>query len=144
MTTAERVERWRLENPEKYKAQWQRHNRSEKRRKWLSDNRERLNAYGKKWRLDNRQRLLPKKRADNLRSKYGIDEVWYTRQLAKQDNACAICQRQLKRKLSVDHNHLTGLLRGLLCVVCNTKLGVLEDSDFITKANVYLQEYDTK
>ena len=47
-----------------------------------------------------------------------------------QGGVCALCQRArgLSRRLSVDHDHETGLVRGLLCNTCNKFLGHLRDS----------------
>lgn len=64
----------------------------------------------------------------------------------RQGNVCAICGKPetVKRKgttkrLSIDHNHKTGEIRGLLCSRCNMKLGVLENVEFVEKANLYLK-----
>src|SRR5438552_1390720 len=48
----------------------------------------------------------------------------YERRLKEQGGGCAICSRPPKRnkRLCVDHNHRTGLVRGLLCSVCNGRL----------------------
>lgn len=48
--------------------------------------------------------------------------TWNTYEEVKrlQDNKCAICERNsLWGELQVDHDHRTGLFRGLLCVDCN-------------------------
>src|SRR5262245_11939341 len=48
--------------------------------------------------------------------KYGITEDDYQRMLTEQRGVCAICQRhQRYQRLSIDHNHRTGKVRGLLC-----------------------------
>lgn len=51
----------------------------------------------------------------------GITPEEYYEQLEKQNNVCDICKKPNKngKKLSVDHDHMTGLLRGLLCSDCN-------------------------
>lgn len=80
-----------------------------------------------------------------LKHKYGITAADYQRMFEKQNGCCAICgkietshnQWGLKR-LAVDHDHETGRVRGLLCSNCNTRLGHLEDIEFITKARIYL------
>jgi hypothetical protein len=64
----------------------------------------------------------------------------------KQEGQCAICHKQLERKLSRslarDHNHQTGNKRGLLCNRCNIGLSYVEDLDFVEKAKSYLRDYD--
>lgn len=56
----------------------------------------------------------------------------------EQADACAICGKHAVQ-LVVDHDHHTGLIRGLLCVTCNTGLGKLGDSpDMLRRALAYL------
>ena len=44
-----------------------------------------------------------------------------------QNGRCALCH-QLGRPLHVDHDHETGVVRGLICCGCNTALGRHGDS----------------
>jgi len=55
---------------------------------------------------------------------YGITDEQYQALLTKQDNKCAICRSE--NKLSVDHNHITKQIRGLICLKCNTAIGFLQ------------------
>ena len=83
------------------------------------------------------------RRKYNLQSKYGITPEDYKRMLVAQDNKCAICgrsQEEFKKKFSVDHNHETGAVRGLLCIPCNIKLAALDNKEFLRKATIYLQK----
>jgi Recombination endonuclease VII len=59
--------------------------------------------------------------------RYGITPAEYDALLAKQNGACAICRRRPKGRLCVDHCHVTGMVRGLLCKECNGALGYLKD-----------------
>lgn len=70
-------------------------------------------------------------KADGLLKKYGMSITEYETQLKKQNGVCSICNRTNKdgRKLSIDHNHLTGQIRGLLCGKCNMGLGLLHGDD---------------
>lgn len=43
-----------------------------------------------------------------------------------QKGKCAICGHKLK-KANIDHCHVTGLVRGLLCAACNRALGRFRD-----------------
>jgi len=60
---------------------------------------------------------------------YGLQPGQYGKLYIHQDKVCAICRRAngKTRKLSVDHDHKTGLVRGLLCRPCNDILGHLRD-----------------
>lgn len=60
-------------------------------------------------------------RAGHLRRTYGITEEQYALILKHQGGVCAICKKPPKedKNLQVDHDHKTGLLRGLLCWSCN-------------------------
>lgn len=68
-------------------------------------------------------------------AKYGMTLEEYESRAAKQNNLCAVCQkpetrtfRGKVRHLSVDHDHATGLVRGIICDNCNTTLGRVNDS----------------
>lgn len=60
---------------------------------------------------------------------YGLKPGQYEQLYAAQGGVCYICQRATgrTRKLSVDHNHETGYVRGLLCRPCNNFIGHLRD-----------------
>lgn len=88
----------------------------------------------KNWRRNNPDRNKIMLRRLNLK-KYGLTVEGYNEMLSKQNGVCAICGREeyVKRKgvvipLSVDHNHKTGKIRGLLCYDCNHGLGKFRDS----------------
>ena len=60
----------------------------------------------------------------------------------EQEYNCAICGKKEKnRKLSLDHNHTTGHIRGLLCQSCNFILGAAKDNPYILRIAA---EYLTK
>lgn len=72
---------------------------------------------------------------------YGISDANYAALLSQQGGCCAICRQPPgERSLAVDHDHLTGRIRGLLCGLCNTALGLLRDNpDLIDRASAYLR-----
>lgn len=49
----------------------------------------------------------------------------YQRELKTQKGKCKICEKRMI-KPQVDHCHLTGKYRALLCALCNNQLGVYE------------------
>ena len=65
----------------------------------------------------------------NLKALYGISLPLYEELLRQQDGLCAICARppRGKRPLDVDHDHVSGRVRGLLCGNCNRAIGVLDE-----------------
>lgn len=77
-----------------------------------------------------------------IEATYGITEDQYADILAVQDGRCYICQRATgaRRRLAVDHDHVSGEVRGLLCKPCNRDvLGHLRDStDALFRAIEYL------
>lgn len=83
-------------------------------------------------------------RGERLERQYSISEATYEAIFQKQDGKCAICHcRQHYQRLAVDHDHKTGMVRGLLCTNCNRGLGRFFDSAlrlnnaaaYITRAN---------
>lgn len=91
-----------------------------------------------------RRYTTEKSRASTLRCVYGMTSLDYQRLLDKQGGVCAICGRTgtdaTRTALSVDHNHSTGKIRGLLCGPCNRALGMLQDSpELLRKAAAYVE-----
>lgn len=70
-------------------------------------------------------------RERNLKTLYGITHNDYLNMLEAQKGRCAICGTDTpggKGTFHVDHCHLTGKVRGLLCGNCNRGIGYLKDS----------------
>ena len=60
--------------------------------------------------------------------KYGLSVEQYDRILEAQGGVCAICLKAPKKqRLNVDHDHKTGVVRGLLCFRCNYGIGWFQD-----------------
>ncbi len=72
----------------------------------------------------------------------------YNKLLELQANKCQICQKEIKtaakptpNRACIDHDHLTGQIRGLLCHTCNLGLGFFQDNPtFLRHAYTYLEE----
>lgn len=109
---------WRLNNPEKAKANRRRHY------------------------LENKEKSLTYSTEYNLKKKYNLTVDEYTTLLKAQKGVCAICGEECTRRLAVDHNHTTGKVRGLLCNNCNRGIGHLQDnSNLLKKAAEYIDHH---
>lgn len=70
-----------------------------------------------------------KRRAAFLRDAFKITQAEWDKILTHQRGVCFACGRpSVKKRLSTDHSHETGLLRGLLCHACNALLGKIENN----------------
>jgi hypothetical protein len=84
------------------------------------------------------------RRNARLVATYGITLEQYNQMLQDQHDACAICERPPApgRVLVVDHNHITGAVRALLCSECNTGIGLLgDDTTILAAAITYLNAH---
>jgi hypothetical protein len=87
-----------------------------------------------------------------LRKRFGITLAQYNELLEDQGGVCAICaqpETAIRQgrvlPLSVDHNHRTGALRGLLCTACNIGIGSLAESEErLDAAKAYLQKWKAR
>jgi len=98
----------------------------------------------RRWVLNN-----PAKVKDSMLQRvHGINLQTYNELFKLQNGRCSICdkhQTELNRSLAVDHSHMTGKVRGLLCSKCNTGIGQFNESILVmTKAQEYLKKHDNK
>ncbi len=87
------------------------------------------------------ERYRSSRKNNSLMMLYNISLEKYTTILKSQDGKCAICSGTSgKRSLSVDHNHNSGQIRGLLCDNCNHGLGKFQDNkELLMEAIRYLE-----
>lgn len=136
---AENARRFRAKNKEKVKAA---------KRRYYERNKAQVNARADKWR-----RLNPERRREitlawrrrnpesckdaQIRCAYGIGLAEYRQMISDQDGKCLICEK--RKKLTIDHCHETGVVRGLLCFGCNSAIGKLGDTAAtVARAVAYL------
>lgn len=107
----------------------------------------RVAANKKRWKS-----LSPERRAEYARKgAFGLESKDFQALLASQDGLCAICRKPETtvsngkvRALSVDHDHATGRIRGLLCQRCNLAIGNLDDSPDRARAVAHYLEESSK
>lgn len=75
------------------------------------------------------ERSKKRRKKNGLLLKFGINYDQYEAIKSDQNGVCCICQQvdHCGRDLAVDHNHVSGKIRGLLCTDCNTALGLFKD-----------------
>jgi hypothetical protein len=115
-------------------------------RNWNKRNVQKKRDSGKKWRDANPDFV----RNHHLKQSYGITLEQYNQMFKNQNGVCAICgnpetkiDKQLNklRVLSVDHNHTTGQIRGLLCDRCNLGIAFFKDNaEILNRASKYLNK----
>ena len=102
------------------------------------------------WRREHHARALAYEhktgRGRNLRRRYGVSEEQYADMLKLQDERCAICNASEpghgQVNFAVDHDHITGCVRSLLCHRCNLMLGAANDSEeLLSLAVKYLHRH---
>jgi hypothetical protein len=120
----------------------------EQRRKWNEASKrylrtEKGNARRRAWRAKNPE-------AEKwywMERQYGLTHEAYLNLVKVQEGCCGLCRKPLVfegKNVFVDHNHQTGAVRGLLCLHCNTALGLLdEDTDRLRDAILYLEKPGT-
>ncbi len=107
-------------------------------------------ARAKKWR-ENHPEVLKQWRqkqgrlytqGSHLLNRYGITKQEYANMLERQHYRCLGCQQDISKNATVDHNHTTGVVRGILCQTCNFALGsAKEDRATLRRLTAYL-DYD--
>lgn len=132
---------WRLKHKEKLKAQ---------KREWYlkGDNRERTCARLKANRstLEGRARIaLRNSKRQALQGKYTpiLATVEQIVHLLSTQTTCQCCGREgtEKRKLCIDHDHITGAIRGMLCDGCNS---IAQDKERVERVLQYIKNHDTQ
>lgn len=82
-------------------------------------------------------------RRDRLRTKFKLTPQEYDVLLESQGGVCAICKQPNPNEtfMPVDHDHVTGKVRGILCPNCNNGLGRFKDDvDRLSNAIDYLKD----
>lgn len=92
-----------------------------------------------------RDSLTPSEK--KLKHRYGITLDDYYEMLDLQGNSCAICYEKAPQGRGngfvVDHCHVSGKVRGILCHKCNTAIGLLQEHPEVFESAVdYLLKED--
>ncbi len=107
--------------------------------RWQRDNREKYQAKQRAYAESGKKKVADRK--SHLKRKYGITPEDFHALLASQGGGCAICGKPDVDH--VDHDHVTGRVRGILCFRCNVAIGQMDDDcDRLAAAMAYLDRDD--
>lgn len=118
-----------------------------------------LGKFTKEWKIKNKEKYSLQRKEywkstsyelrlkQHLKKNFNLSLEDYSRILKEQGDVCKICGLKERRKgvfrLSVDHCHKTGIIRGLLCSRCNAALGhVNDDTRILESMIIYLKLYE--
>lgn len=142
----EQQREWRAKNPEKV--------REYDKQKWAKKKGDTSYLqYQKEYRETHREELNARQRVRNIENR--ADYLWdeyslaiddFIQMLESQQNSCAICGDKFKPEgtvqWNVDHDHISGKVRGILCNSCNRAIGYFKDDpDRCEKAALYLKNH---
>lgn len=125
-----------------YKKQHQKNNQikyNEYARKYRKNNPEKSKDSQRRYRENHADKILN----SSFKHRFNITLDDYNKMLTDQNGVCAICGETNKTgaRLAVDHNHITGEIRGLLCMKCNVAVGKWgEDMQLFEKTLSYLKK----
>lgn len=120
---------YRAEHPEWVKAS---------NKKYYAEHSEKEKTRNRQYRAEHPVEVKACKRRYRLKRNFGLTPTDYDQMEREQNGCCKICGKQVK--LHVDHDHVTGTVRGLLCHQCNTVLGLVGESRMtLRKMATYLQ-----
>ena len=107
--------------------------------KWQRENRDRYLAGQRAYKESGRKAVSDRK--SHLKRKYGLTPEEFEELLTAQGDGCAICGKP--NPDNVDHDHVTGRVRGILCWNCNVGVGQFEDDvERLVAATIYLDRDD--
>lgn len=123
---------------------------------YYQENKKRQQAWTKQDRKDHPERYVQYSRnrysskkveitTERLAKAFNMTVEQYNQMFIDCNNLCEICNKPEKmivlgipKRLCVDHNHTTGMVRGILCGTCNLQIGMIqEDIERIKQGNSY-------
>lgn len=98
----------------------------EEKRLYYQNNKDEIKARTNAYYHDNTEAVINYR----LQKKYGIAKGEYDRMLEAQNGRCAICKAlPEKKRFAVDHDHVTGAIRKILCSKCNVMIGLCDENE---------------
>jgi Recombination endonuclease VII len=152
------VRKYNEDNADKRKAQRKKHYEENKEsiteanKKYVEANKDKVKEYHAEYYRNNKFYFLESTRKSRLKRAYGLSPEQFQVRLDEQTRKCPICGNSEPNAMGtwhVDHDHSCcpgketcgQCVRGLLCGRCNVKLGVLEQTEWVAKAQTYLSHH---
>jgi hypothetical protein len=111
----------------------------ERSREWARENVVRASSQVQAWRAAHPEKAVEMDLKVRLK-RYALTIQQFRSLYTLQKGLCAICSVLLPRRFDIDHDHETGVVRGLLCHPCNIGLGGFKDNqDTLFSAIQYLK-----
>lgn len=100
------------------------------RKKWRDAHPGHNRSNHKAWRDRNREHVNRESKLADMRRRYGMSPTDVEAMSIAQKGLCAACggPPDDQRPLMIDHDHITGAVRGMLCNSCNLTLGRSRES----------------
>lgn len=109
----------------------------------MDDQKEKARKRAAEWRRRNPERSRRNGRNAHYRQKWNLTPEDVDRLIEEQGGVCRLCRKPEQKgiRLSIDHDHKTGRIRGLLCTHCNWRLlgGSGDDPEFYERVVKYLR-----
>jgi hypothetical protein len=120
-------------------------------KRYYQDHKEQVKVNSARWKAANPDKIRLKNRKLQVKKVYGLSWEDYTSLYNKFSGHCGICGTSLKmvtekyeqnKAACVDHDHVTGKVRGILCRSCNVALGHFKDSKtHLWNAYKYMEDH---
>lgn len=110
---------------------------------YYATNSDYLRAAAREWHHANPERV----RDNRLRYQFGITGAEWDRLFEEQGRRCAVCggTEPITKNWHVDHCHESGVVRGILCGLCNPGLGYFkDDTNRLWAAIAYLEKFTSR
>src|SRR3990167_5753625 len=146
----DRHKRWRerhLEQSKEIHRRWEAKNKDKRRAQrlhWQRNNKDKVSVHNHRRYAKNPQSVKDQVWRSKLRRFYGLTVEQWNAMNEAQGGVCALCFEPCKKnkRLTVDHCHITSVVRGLLCCACNLAIGKFRDDyELIERAASYLKKH---
>lgn len=112
----------------------------ETQKRYYKTHKDKIQKIASEWRRNHPENIRTIKKREKLKRNYGMSLEAYREMFDIQNGKCITCLREYP-SLCVDHNHTTGMVRGLLCNHCNVALGFVNDNiKILRRMIIYLKK----